>query len=42
MPADMNDYFKKRQPNSGGDNNNKTPNTPKNSNGGNRNEGNFD
>jgi len=35
MPADMNDYFKKRQPNSGGDNNNKTPNTPKNSNGGN-------
>jgi len=29
MPADMNDYFKKRQPNSSGGNNNKTPNTPK-------------
>jgi regulator of protease activity HflC (stomatin/prohibitin superfamily) len=26
MPADMNDYFKKKQPNSGGGNGNKTPN----------------
>jgi len=34
MPADMNDYFKRKQPNSGGNNNNKTPNRPQSPNSG--------